>query len=395
MPVIRSWARTDVGKKRPHNEDAYLVDEALGLYAVADGMGGHAAGEVASAAAVKSLRDALAGEKAALDAFTRTPSLEARESAAQAMERAVQRACADVYALSLGDPGKRGMGTTLVALLACGRNAVIAHVGDSRAYLFRNVITRAIGIQRSVAVDTLVTDLLPGDVYVLCTDGLHGYLGEDELPALLGQEKRRLVDLLVDLALQRGGKDNVTGIALAVEAGADEESADVEGRTEVLRRIPLFQHMTYKELLGILGIARGRQFQKGQTVIREGETGDELFVLFRGKVQVTKGEMAIASLKAGGHFGEMGLVDQAPRSATVTAVEETSAVAIDRDSLLRLMRRDSLLAVKLLWSFVQVLSERLRNTNEALTGLKSELDRARTAADSQEGGGGTPPPFGS
>src|SRR6266849_1621867 len=395
MPVIRSWARTDVGKKRSHNEDAYLVDEALGLYAVADGMGGHAAGEVASTLAVKSLREALSAEKAVLDAFARTPSVEARESAAQAVERGVQKACADVYALSLGDPGKRGMGTTLVALLACGRNAVIAHVGDSRAYLFRNdrahqltedhtmvqeqlkrgliskaelatsenrnVITRAIGIQRSVAVDTLVTDLLPGDVYVLCTDGLHGYLGEDELPALLGQEKRRLVDLLTDLALQRGGKDNVTAIALAVEAGADEESADVEGRTEVLRRIPLFQHMTYKELLGILGIARGRQFQKGQTVIREGE-------------------MAIASLKAGGHFGEMGLVDQAPRSATVTAVEETSAVSIDRDSLLKLMRRDSLLAVKLLWSFVQVLSERLRNTNEALTGLKSELDRARTAA---------------
>src|SRR6266851_5012464 len=381
MPVIRSWARTDVGKKRSHNEDAYLVDEALGLYAVADGMGGHAAGEVASTLAVKSLREALSAEKAVLDAFARTPSVEARESAAQAVERGVQKACADVYALSLGDPGKRGMGTTLVALLACGRNAVIAHVGDSRAYLFRkdrahqltedhtmvqeqlkrglitkadavtaenrNVITRAVGIQRSVAVDTLVTDLLPGDVYVLCTDGLHGYLAEEELPSLFGQEKQRLVDLLIDLALQRGGKDNVTAIALTVDAGADEESAD------------------------------------------------ELFVLFRGKVQVTKGEMAIATLKAGGHFGEMGLVDQAPRSATVTALEETSAVSIDRDSLLRLMRRDSLLAVKLLWSFVQVLSERLRNTNEALTGLKSELDRARTAADSQEGGGGTPPPFGS
>src|SRR5438128_2335841 len=374
MPVIRSWARTDVGKKRPHNEDAYLVDEALGLYAVADGMGGHAAGEIASTAAVKSLRDALAGEKTVLDAFARAPSPEARESAAQAMERAVQRACADVYAVSLADPGRRGMGTTLVALLACGRNAVIAHVGDSRAYLFRknrahqltedhtlvqeqlkrgliskadvataenrNVITRAVGIQRSVAVDTLVTDLLPGDIYLLCTDGLHGYVGEDELPSLLGQEKQRLVDLLVDLALQRGGKDNVTAIALAVEAG------------------------------------------------------DELFVLFRGKVQVSKGEMAIATLKAGGHFGEMGLVDQAPRSASVIALEETSAVSIDRDSLLKLMRRDPVLSVKLLWSFVQVLSERLRNTNEALTGLKSELDRARTPVEPQAGGGGSAPPFG-
>ncbi|HEY5676995.1 MAG TPA: cyclic nucleotide-binding domain-containing protein, partial [Myxococcales bacterium] len=75
-----------------------------------------------------------------------------------------------------------------------------------------------------------------------------------------------------------------------------------------------------------------------------------------------------------------GLVDQAPRSATVVAVEETSAVSIDRESLLKLMRRDSLLSVKLLWSFVQVLSERLRNTNEALAGLKLELDEVRAKA---------------
>jgi serine/threonine protein phosphatase PrpC len=427
MPVLRSWARTDVGKKRPHNEDAYLVDEAIGLYAVADGMGGHAAGEVASAAALKALRDALAEEKAVLDAFAAAPTLESRERAAHLVERAVQKACAEVYALSMADRTRRGMGSTLVALVACGSNAVLAHVGDSRVYLFRNdrahqltedhtmvqeqlkrglitkadaataenrnVITRAIGVQRSVAVDTLVTELVPGDVYLVCTDGLHGYLGDDELPALLGQEKQRLVDLLVDLALQRGGKDNLTAIVLSVEGGRGEESADVEGRTEILRRIPLFQHMTYKELLGILGVARGRQFQAGQTVINEGETGDELFVIFRGKVEVRKGGMAIATLRAGGHFGEMGLVDQAPRSATVVAIEETSAISIDRENLLKLMRRDPLLAVKLLWSFVQVLSTRLRNTNEALTGLKSELDRARTALDPQPGGGGTPPPF--
>src|SRR5438309_4806737 len=342
MPVLRSWARTDVGKKRPHNEDAYLVDEALGLYAVADGMGGHAAGEIASAAALKALREALAEEKPVLDAFAASATLEARESAAQVMERAVQKACADVYALSLGDPSKRGMGTTLVALLACGRNAVVGHVGDSRVYLFRNdrahqltedhtmvqeqlkrglitkadaataenrnVITRAIGVQRSVAVDTLVTELVPGDLYLVCSDGLHGYLGDDELPALLGQEKQRLGDLLVDLALQRGGKDNITAIVIAVEGGRGEETADVEGRTETLRRIPLFQHTTHKEPLRTLGVARGRQFPAGQAIIHEGEAGDELFVIFRGKVEVSKAGMAIATLRAGGHFGAKGLV---------------------------------------------------------------------------------------
>jgi serine/threonine protein phosphatase PrpC/CRP-like cAMP-binding protein len=433
MPVIKSWARTDVGHKRKHNEDSFLVDQDLGLYAVADGMGGHAAGEVASAQAVKSIRDALAEGKPILEAFATSPTVESREQIASLMERAIHKACADIYAMAGGDLGKRGMGTTVVALLAAGKKAVVGHVGDSRVYLYRNgrahqltedhtiiqeqlkrglitkeqvptaenknVITRAVGIQPSVAVDTLVTDLLPGDLFVLCSDGLHGYLQDDELPQLLAQERDKLPDLLVDLALQRGGKDNVTAVCLSVEADADEETSDVEGKTEVLRRIPLFQHMTYKELLAILGIARGRQFEKGQNIIKEGEQGDELYVLFRGKVDVLKSGLKIAQLKAGGHFGEMGLVDQAPRSATVTAVEDTSAISVDRDSLLKLMRRDSLLAVKLLWSFVQVLSERLRNTNDALTTLNSELDqiRARTtdsalAPVTQKKSG--PPPFG-
>jgi PPM family protein phosphatase len=414
MPVIRSFARTDVGRKRKQNEDAYLVDDALGLYVVADGMGGHDAGEVASAQAVKSVREALVDGRAVLEAFSRAPTVELREQAAALMEKAILKACADIYAMSGRESGKRGMGTTVVALMVAGKKAVVGHVGDSRIYLHRNgrahqltedhtivqeqlkrglitreqvataenknVITRAVGIQPSVPVDTLVTDVLPGDLFLLCTDGLHGYLQEDELPQLLAQDRAKLPDLLVDLALQRGGKDNVTAVCVAVEADANEEATDVEGKTEVLRRIPLFQHMTYKELLSILGVGRGRQFDKGQHIIREGELGDELFVLFRGKVDVLKNGMLIAQLKAGGHFGEMGLVDQAPRSATVVATEETSAVSIDRESLLKLMRRDSLLSVKLLWSFVQVLSERLRNTNEALAGLKLELDEVRAKA---------------
>jgi len=421
--TIKSWARTDIGRKRKHNEDSFLQDDELGLYIVADGMGGHAAGEVASAQAVKSIREALLEGKPVLEAFRATPTIEAREHVAQLMEKAVHKACADIYAVASSDTGKRGMGTTVVALLCIGKKAVIGHVGDSRVYLFRNgrahqltedhtiiqeqlkrglitrdqiataenknVITRAVGIQPSVAVDTLVTDLIPGDLYLLCSDGLHGYLADDELPALLAQEPRaQLSDQLVDLANTRGGKDNITAIAVSVEASDDDETTDVEGKTEILRRIPLFQHMTYKELLAILGIAKGRQFEKGQPIIKEGEAGDELFVLFRGRVDVLKNGLAIAQLKPGGHFGEMGLVDQAPRSATVVTAEDTSAISIDRDSLLKLMRRDSLLAVKLLWSFVQVLSERLRNTNEALADLRHELDQVREKSPSS-----VPPPF--
>ena len=411
MALLRTSARTDVGRKRKHNEDAFLVDEALGLYAVADGMGGHAAGEVASKQAIQSIREVLTEGKPALDGFSRTPTVEAREYVSQLMEKAILKACADIFALGGTDTGKRGMGTTVVALLVAGNKAVIGHVGDSRVYLFRNgkahqltedhtfiqeqlkrglitreqaltadnknVITRAVGIQPQVAVDTLVADLLPGDLFVLCSDGLHGYLSDEELPQLFGQDRAKLADLLVDLALERGGKDNVTVVCLSVENGGGAEAREIEGKTEILRRIPLFQHMTYKELLSILAISHGRQFEKGQHIINEGEHGNEMFVIFRGKVDVLKQGHRIAQLGGGGHFGEMGLVDRAPRSATVVAAEDTSAVSIDRDTLLKLMRRESLLAVKLLWSFVQVLSERLRSTNEALTGVKVELDELR------------------
>ncbi len=429
MSVLRSSARTDVGRRRKHNEDSFLTDDALGLYVVADGMGGHAAGEVASAQAVQSIREALAEAKPTLENFARAPTVESREQVATLMEEAILKACADIYGMSGTDSGKRGMGTTVVALLVAGKKAVVGHVGDSRVYLARNgrvhqltedhtmvqeqlkrglitrdqvataenrnVITRAVGIQPQVAVDTLVTDVLPGDLFLLCSDGLHGYLQDEEMPQLLSQEPARLADLLVDVALQRGGKDNVTAVCVAVTGEDHEETTDVEGKTEILRRIPLFQHMTYKELLAILGVGRGRQFDKGEHIIREGEQGGEMFVLFRGKVDVLKRGLPIAQLRAGGHFGEMGLVDQAPRSATVIALEPTSAVALDRESLLKLMRKDSLLAVKLLWSFVQVLSERLRNTNEALTGLKLALGEARTPSPEQNGAALTlrPPPF--
>ena len=411
MAALRSSARTDVGRKRKHNEDAHLADDALGLYVVADGMGGHAAGEVASAQAVKSIREAIAKSRADIEAAARGEAVESREAVAQLMENAIQTACAAVHALSESDSGKRGMGTTLVALLVAGKTAIVGHVGDSRIYLHRkgrvhqltedhtliqeqikrglltkeeiatadhkNVITRAVGVQPQVEVDTLVTDVLPGDVFVLCSDGLHGYLKEEELPQLFAQDEEVVTDALVELALQRGGADNVTVVCVGIESDEAGPTFDVEAKTEILRRIPLFQHMTYKELLEILGISRPQKFGSGHTIIREGEQGAELFVLFRGRVEVIKGGVKIADLTAGGHFGEMGIVDQAPRSATVLAAEETSGLSIGRDDLLKLMRRDSLLAVKLLWSFVQVLSDRLRKTNDALTGMTRELDHAR------------------
>jgi serine/threonine protein phosphatase PrpC len=117
---IRFWPLTDVGRVRSGNEDSFLVDDRLNLFVVADGMGGHAAGEVASSLAVHALRDTLAAERETLQRFERDLGGDARQQVLRLLENGVQRACSVVFAEAQRDPSKRGMGTTIVALLVVG-----------------------------------------------------------------------------------------------------------------------------------------------------------------------------------------------------------------------------------------------------------------------------------
>ncbi|HEX9297983.1 MAG TPA: PP2C family serine/threonine-protein phosphatase [Polyangiaceae bacterium] len=249
--TITSFGATDVGRKRKSNEDAFLIDDALGLYVVADGMGGHAAGEIASQEAVETsygmVKQGLRALPQLLGSFTH----EHARAACRLLEGAVQAATYMVYALAELDRDKSGMGTTISALLTLGEYAVTAQVGDSRIYRIheglvtqitedhtliswqlkqglitpeqarhsphRNVITRAVGNRDYVEVDTGLVMLSPGDRFLLCSDGLHGYLREDEISVvtLLGAEEA--VRRFVDIANDRGGKDNITAILVEVE----------------------------------------------------------------------------------------------------------------------------------------------------------------------------------
>ncbi|MGZ3420343.1 MAG: PP2C family protein-serine/threonine phosphatase [Polyangiales bacterium] len=247
----RSAAKTDVGKKRTLNEDAFLVDDDLGLYLVADGMGGHAAGEIASSEAVataygmvKQAHGSLKKLQGALDdAQTR--------AARRLMESAIQAATYMVYTLAELDREKSGMGTTITGLLVLGDHAVTAQVGDSRIYQIRdgevrqltedhtliawqlregiitqeearrsphkNVITRAVGNREYVQVDTNLVPLAQGDRYLICSDGLHGYLRAAEIPEIAERGGEEAVQAFIDLANERGGKDNSTAILVEIE----------------------------------------------------------------------------------------------------------------------------------------------------------------------------------
>jgi serine/threonine protein phosphatase PrpC len=407
---VQAFGVTDVGRKRKHNEDAFLMDDDLGLYVVADGMGGHAAGEVASAKAVEVIRRVVGEHQQLVASYAADPAdFDLRDKCQQLVEKAVQTACGEIHAMAQESPEKRGMGTTTVMILRAGPKAIVGHVGDSRVYLLRNgqahqltedhtlvnaqlkqglitkeeaeratfanVITRSVGYQESVQVDTLLTDLLPGDRFLLCSDGLSGYVNDDEWAKFLGAaEGEALPEKLIQLANHRGGKDNITAVILEIEGAAQApEKAEVEARMDVLRRIPLFRHLKYKELIQLLSIVKSRRVAGGEKIVEEGAVGDELYVILRGKAEVVKGDVSVAQLGPGSHFGEMALIDNAPRSATVAAAEDTTLMVIDRQNFFALMRKDALLAVKLLWAFLQVLSERLRLTNEELSGVRTEL----------------------
>lgn len=243
--LLHSCAGTDVGRRRTNNEDAFLVDDELGLWVVADGMGGQAAGEVASQQAVETVHGMV---RQGLSAGQKAAGGEAHESRPtnheRILESAVQGATYMVFGLAELDRTKSGMGTTVSAMLQVGDELILAQVGDSRIYRVRegvaeqltedhtlvnwqiqqgiitaeeaktskqrNVITRAVGNRDYVQVDILRTDVRAGDLYVLCSDGLHGYLKSQELPALVAGRGDEAVAALIALANDRGGKDNIT-----------------------------------------------------------------------------------------------------------------------------------------------------------------------------------------
>jgi serine/threonine protein phosphatase PrpC len=419
---IRFHAATDVGKVRDHNEDNFLVDKKLALFIVADGMGGHAAGEVASAIAVRTVHEEIKRETELIDDYVSGATGASKvtpKDVVALVDNAVQRACSKVHEEALSDAAKRGMGTTLSVLLVVGNQGFIAHVGDSRIYLARdgriqqvtedhtvynelikrgkltreqiekvqqkNAITRAVGVYERVEVDTLVIELTAGDVVILASDGLHGYLeSPEELRGPLSLDGDAIVEALIALANDRGGKDNITTIVvkLGEEGAVDAARARrLALKRDVLANMPLFSRLTERELLRVMQAVEVRQHRDGEVVIREGDKGDELFIVLEGKVLVSRGGHPLTHLGPGEHVGEMALIRSVPRSATVTAVGSAELIAIRRADFFEILRKEHEIAVKMLWQFLGVFADRLDQTSSELHDAKRELAAEDVTSD--------------
>ncbi|SFF37233.1 protein phosphatase [Nannocystis exedens] len=248
----RCAAATDVGRQRVHNEDALAIEPKLGLFVVCDGVGGRVSGEVASALAASTIREWVQREATRLAAVARSPGdAEAVASVGVLMHDAIQGASRAIRGLARSDPQHEGMCTTATVLLIVNDFAVVGQVGDSRAYLGRGVgvyqltedhtlhnlqiqqgllrpdsargckspITRALGREDAVEVDIGALPLMAGDRLLLCSDGLHEYLADDELRELLRLDIRDAAPAAIQHANARGGRDNITALFVELVAG--------------------------------------------------------------------------------------------------------------------------------------------------------------------------------
>ena len=240
---ISCAGNTDVGVVRSGNEDSFLLDCAQGLFIVADGMGGHAAGEVASEMAVQIVSRELGSLRGLSDG-----------EAAAKMRTAIRKANAAIFDRTLAEHDKRGMGTTTTVMVLFSRRYLIGQVGDSRAYLLReghllqltkdhsyvqeqvdaglltpeqarthpysNVITRCVGANEDVAPDVYFGNLESKDVVLLASDGLTGMLEDDQIATIMSAEENpeSCVNKMIADANRRGGLDNITAIVVRVDA---------------------------------------------------------------------------------------------------------------------------------------------------------------------------------
>jgi serine/threonine protein phosphatase PrpC len=417
------WAATDVGKKREHNEDNFLVDTKLSLFVVADGMGGHASGEVASHLAVHELRNAIEAKREVIDGYAKADGKVTTQELLAVMEHAVQDACAAIFQKGKNEADKRGMGTTISALMMVGERGFIAHVGDSRIYMvrqgqviqltedhslinelirrgkvtkesigrspysaYKNAVTRAVGVYETVQVDTIDLEVLPGDQFLLCSDGLHAYLDDKVIVEQLAvAQVTAIPQHLVDMANERGGQDNITAVVVRIQPQAA-ETADVRTeeltrKVEVLKHMPLFRHLAYKEIIRILNLTEVSDFGTGEDLMHEGDPGDDLYIILKGKIRLHKDGAFITHLLPGAHLGEMALIDRSPRSVSATAEERSRVLILRRRDFYEIIRKDPSLSVKLLWSFVQVLADRLRKTTADLSGARQEASAVDVTED--------------
>lgn len=416
---VQFWATTHTGRVRDHNEDNFLVDSDLNLFVVCDGMGGHAGGEVASAISVRTIHEVVGSRRDVIDNLARDPSNpSARDTLLGLLDRAITEASNRVYAAAQHDSTRKGMGTTCSALIVCGGRGFVGHVGDSRIYRLRggsveqltddhsllnemirqgrakagdsipnqNAVTRAVGVRDSVEVDVEEIELRDGDRFLLCSDGLSGYLENDaQIVDLLDDDDLEVIaEACIEHALDGGGKDNITAILVDTLDTAASQQTRLDSRlAEMIAVNPIFEHVTPSELASLAEIAERHGFEAGATIIEQGMSAESLCLIVKGSVGVIGPEASVTVLETGSCFGAMSLLGAAPPDEGYEALEPTNLLVFRRDTLFEMLRERPELSAKVLYGVASSLAHQLRRVPADLRYEPQRWDEVRIEGEDQ------------
>ena len=401
---------SQAGSSKATNQDAYLVDDRLGIHLVCDGMGGHRGGETAAQLACNTTLNYLRKHQEAILGFA--AGTESKETLVDLVTSAILTANTEIYSMAAAEPSLAGMGTTLAMLLITGNLGIVAHVGSSRVYLYRNdqltqltkdhtlsqelidrglmteakaakwaygrVLSRALGPMEAVVVNTLQLDILPGDRFVLATDGVTTALSADEIKAVLANSSEDSVaQLLVQAShandhenRSENHSDDATVIVadslsdISDEALQQARTWEVLQKTSSLQDMFLFRSLDPRSIMQIVSNSVIMYNDPSDLLFNQGDVEQNIYIILEGDFEVLVNDTVIAKLSRGNHFGEMSWFSQEPRSATVRCCSNSKLLKVSALFLEGFILRSPEAGVLILRELARELSIRLRATNE-------------------------------
>lgn len=401
---------SQAGSSKATNQDAYLVDDRLSIHLVCDGMGGHRGGETAAQLACNTTLNYLRKHQEAILGFA--AGTESKETLVDLVTSAILTANSEIYRMAAAEPSLAGMGTTLAMLLITGNLGIVAHVGSSRVYLYRNdqltqltkdhtlsqelidrglmteakaakwaygrVLSRALGPMEAVVVNTLQLDILPGDRFVLATDGVTTALTADEIKAVLANSSQDTVaQLLVQAShandhenRSENHSDDATVIVadslsdISDEALQQARTWEVLQKTSSLQDMFLFRSLDPRSIMQIVSNSVIMYNDPSDLLFNQGDVEQNIYIILEGDFEVLVNDTVIAKLSRGNHFGEMSWFSQEPRSATVRCCSNSKLLKVSALFLESFILRSPEAGVLILRELARELSIRLRATNE-------------------------------
>lgn len=395
---FRAWGGTDLGRKRKQNEDCCLIDPVNGLFIAADGMGGGERGGEASRIAVESIRSTLFNDMNTLRTFSDNSTKENYKKVQQLVHRAVLGAHSNIRSMSRSLSKGKYMGTTVTCLIICGRIGVVAHVGDSRLYRIRdnqvrqltrdhsliaervrrgeltpeqarvapgkNVLLQALGVSPKIELDIGFLTLQPGDQFLICTDGLHNYLVDDEIVTVFQEhDGDRLIPRLISCANQRGGKDNITSIVIRVSSPWDSVAAtQLDVAPDIFSSLRLLQGLDFVDSTTFLQHGQVKSFIGAETIVEEEQPLEGLYLILDGRAQVTRQSVWLATYTQGCFFGESSLLGPAVSTVTMRCEREGMRILVFEPAQFRkLLEESPQIGYKILWNVFQELTASQRD----------------------------------